>query len=118
MQVFISYRNLPEYVDWTERLKTWLTLRNYDVWLDRYNIERGISPDSLTWRKSIAEGIRASQVMLVIYAPECFDSEIVIDEWEIARANGLRVYFLKVKDVPIARVDLRVQRPQVIQPAE
>ncbi|MGQ9908138.1 MAG: HEAT repeat domain-containing protein, partial [Candidatus Flexifilum sp.] len=100
MQVFISYRNLPEYVEWTEKLKKWLEERGYTVWLDRYSIERGITPNSTTWRKAIAQGIRHSQAMLVIYAPECFGSDIVVDEWELGRANGLHVYFLKVKDVP------------------
>ena len=100
MQVFISYRNLPEYVEWTNKLKTWLEERGYSVWLDRFSIERGITPNSTTWRRSIANGIRNSQVMLVVYGPECFQSDIVVDEWELGRANGLHVHFLKIKDVP------------------
>ncbi|MCU0463188.1 MAG: HEAT repeat domain-containing protein [Anaerolineae bacterium] len=104
MQVFISYRNLVEYREWTERLKAWLEERGYTVWLDRYNIERGIAADSLTWRQAIARGIRESQVMLVVYAPECFNSKIVIDEWALAEANGLHIFFLMVKNVPVKDV--------------
>ena len=102
MQVFISYRNLPKYVSYTEKLKAWLEERGYTVWLDRYSIERGIAPDSVTWRRAIRNGIKTSRVMLVVYAPECFESDIVVDEWNLGRANGLYVFFLMVEYVPEA----------------
>ena len=95
--VFISYRRKD--LEFVTQLHQELTNRGISAWFDQENIEVADH-----WRSSIAEGIRACQVFVLVLSPDAVESINIRKEVDLAETHGKKIVPLmwRQTEVPVA----------------
>lgn len=88
-QIFISY--CKDDCDFAENIKTRLEKEEISVWHDSTLVA------GEDWRNSIDNGIKASNVLIVIMSPEAKHSDYVTYEWAFALGFGIPVIPILLK---------------------
>ena len=79
--VFISYSRKDE--KFARRLATSLSRLSFDVWIDVEDI-----PAGMKWSTAIQQGLKTSEVMIVIISPDSMASNNAEDEWQYFLDQG------------------------------
>lgn len=74
-QIFISYARIDE--PFARQLAAALSDSGADVWLDVEDI-----PAGMKWSSAIQQGLKSSEILVVIISPESMASNNVEDEWQ------------------------------------
>ncbi len=95
--VFISYRRKD--LEFVTQLHQELTQRGIPAWFDMENIEVADH-----WRSSIAEGIRACKVFVLVLSPDAVESVNIRKEVDLAEKHGKKIVPLmwRQTDIPVA----------------
>jgi hypothetical protein len=95
--VFISYRRKD--LDFVTQLHQELTNRSISAWFDMENIEVADH-----WRSSIAEGIRACKVFVLVLSPDAVESVNIRKEVDLAETHGKKIVPLmwRQTEIPVA----------------
>jgi len=95
--VFISYRRKD--LDFVTRLHQELTSRGISAWFDMENIEVADH-----WRSSIAEGIRACKIFVLVLSPDAVESVNIRKEVDLAETHGKKIVPLmwRKTEIPVA----------------
>jgi len=95
--VFISYRRKD--LEFVTQLHQELTNRGIPAWFDMENIEVADH-----WRSSIAEGIRACKVFVLVLSPDAVVSVNIRKEVDLAEAHGKKIVPLmwRQTEIPVA----------------
>jgi hypothetical protein len=95
--VFISYRRKD--LEFVTQLHQELTNRGIPAWFDQENIEVADH-----WRSSIAEGIRACKVFVLVLSPDAVVSVNIRKEVDLAETHGKKIVPLmwRKTDIPVA----------------
>jgi len=95
--VFISYRRKD--LEFVTQSHQELTNRGISAWFDMENIEVADH-----WRSSIAEGIRACKVFVLVLSPDAVESVNIRKEVDLAETHGKKIVPLmwRKTDVPVA----------------
>jgi hypothetical protein len=96
LQILISYKREDQ--DYAEKLRQRLIEWKFDVWMDVYDIPKGIIRDSSEWNSAINKGLQASQVIIGLISPESLESENIRRDWQWAQNNRKNLLFLKLND--------------------
>jgi hypothetical protein len=95
--VFISYRRKD--LEFVTQLHQELTKRGISAWFDMENIEVADH-----WRSSIAEGIRACKVFVLVLSPDAVVSVNIRKEVDLAETHGKKIVPLmwRQTEIPVA----------------
>jgi hypothetical protein len=95
--VFISYRRKDS--EFVQQLHQELTNRGISAWFDKESIEVADH-----WRTSIAEGIRACKVFVLVLSPDAVESVNIRKEVDLAERHGKKIIPLmwRKTDIPVA----------------
>jgi hypothetical protein len=94
MKVFISYSRKD--IEFARKLATSLSEAGIDVWIDVEDIAPGTN-----WSNTVNEGLKQSEIMLVIVSPTSMASTNVADEWQFYLNSGKQVIPIELDDRPL-----------------
>ena len=105
--IFISYSRRDE--EFVRKLATSLSELGANVWIDVEDI-----PAGMKWSSAIQQGLRESQIMLVILSPDSTASTNVEDEWQDFLDNRKPIIPVLWRPVPSTDIHFQLRRIQYI----
>lgn len=109
LDAFISYRRLPEDVEFVDRLQGLLADRGKQVWVDRREIE-----PAADWSERIARGIDAAKALVFVISPGSVASPECRRELEAAELHHKLIVPLVLRDVDRHELPESLTRPNWI----
>lgn len=97
--IFISYKREDE--TFARRLHEFLGEQGYKIWMDVFDIPKGIDPenDIVGWDDAIDIGLRSSDLVIGVMTPEAVKSHNVLNEWGWALSNNLPLVLIRLKEI-------------------